>query len=155
MLPEDDAPDAADLVRRLAEQQRSASVTEASSIRAHYAQRGLPVTVTGRVLDKYRQHVEERGEWPSGTSAAEYLESFRATLTDDRTSIYVTFEPDLDDWVVYFVGRIRRAWRGPRAGQCIVVLFRRHPSRWITGFQAREGERYVDSQGGDWIYRAR
>jgi hypothetical protein len=155
MATEDDSAMVADLVAHLAETQGSASLGDAGRIRARYAERGLSGTVNARVIDKHRQHIEERSEWPSDTSVDDYLESLRATVADEDTSIYVTFEPDLGDWVVYFVGRIRRAWRGPRAGQRMVVLFRREPPRWITGFQARDGDGYVDSQGGHWIYRPR
>jgi hypothetical protein len=147
--------DVAHLVLRLAEEQREATPDEAARIRALFARRGLPDVVTERVRQKYEEHVEERAEWPSDTTPEEYLESLRATVSDARSSIYVTFEIELDEWVVSFVGRIRRGWRGPRAGQRIVVLFRREPQRWITGFQARDGDGYVASQGGHWMFQPR
>ena len=147
--------DVAHLVSRLAEEQREATPDDAARIRALFARRGLPDVVTERVRQKYEEHVEDRQEWPNGTTPEEYLESLRATVTDARSSIYVTFEIELDEWVVYFVGRIRRGWRGPRAGQRIVVLFRREPQRWITGFQPRDGDGYVASQGGYWMFQPR
>jgi hypothetical protein len=154
-VTDDDLADVPLLVQQLAEGQRTASTQQATRIRELYARRGLPETVTTRVQQKYDQHVEQRGEWPSDTTPEEYLESLRSTVTDDRSAIYTTFEPELDDWVVYFVGRVRRAWRGPRAGERVVVLFRREPQRWITGFQARNGDAYVDSQGGSWVFLPR
>jgi hypothetical protein len=130
-----------------------ATPAQARRIRQLFAERGLPPTATGRVLQKHRQHVEERGEWPGDTTPDEYLESLRSTVLDARSAIYAAFEVELDDWVVYFVGSVRREWRGPRAGRRVVVLFRRDPQRWITGFQARDGDSYVESQGGGWVFR--
>jgi hypothetical protein len=154
-VTQDDLADVPLLVQQLAETQRTASAQQAARIRELYARRGLPEAVTPRVQQKHDQHVDQRGEWPSGTTPEEYLESLRTTVTDARSGIYATFEPELDDWVVYFVGRVRRAWRGPRAGERVVVLFRREPQRWITGFQARDGDAYVDSQGGSWVFLPR
>ena len=34
-------------------------------------------------------------------------------------------------------------------------LFRREPQRWITGFQARDGDGYVERQGGYWMFQPR
>lgn len=147
--------DVAHLALRLTEEQREATPDEAARIRALFARHGLPDVVTEHVRQKYEEHVEDRQEWPSDTTPEEYLESLRATVTDARSSIYVTFEIELDEWVVYFVGRVRRGWRGPRAGQRIVVLFRREPQRWITGFQARDGDGYVAIQGGYWMLQRR
>jgi hypothetical protein len=152
---ESDLVDVSGLVRQLAEDGRTASIAEAALIRLLFAQRGLPASVTARVQQKYEQHVEQRGEWPDDTTPEEYLESLHSTVTDARAGIYTVFEPELDDWVVYFVGRVRRTWRGPRAGERVVVLFRREPQRWITGFQARDGDAYVDSQGGSWVFLPR
>ncbi len=145
----------ADLVQRLAEAQQLATVAEAEQIRAMFAGRGLPQSVTARVLQKHELHVEDYGEWPGDTTPEEYLESLRLSVTDPRSGIYTTFETELDEWVVYFVGRVRREWRGPRAGQRIVVLFRREPQRWISGFHARDGDGYVENQNGCWIFRPR
>jgi hypothetical protein len=147
--------DVAHLVLRLAEDQHEATPAEATQIRELFARRGLPQVVTERVRQKYEEHVEKRAEWPGDTTPEEYLESLRATVTDARTAIYATFEVELDEWVVYFVGRMRREWRGRRAGERIVVLFRREPQRWITGFQARDGDGYVAEQGGYWMFRPR
>lgn len=152
-LPPDERHAVTELVRTLAEGNRMATVDEADRIRVVYTTAGLPATVTERVLQKYDQHVREREEWPEDTLPDEYLASLYATVVDRRSSIYATFEPDFDDWVVYFVGRTRREWRGPRAGSRVVVLFRRHPQRWITGFQPRRGDGYVEQQHGRWIYR--
>ena len=151
----DDVDDVAGLVRKLAEDQRQATPREAVQIHQLFTQRGLPQTVTRRVLQKHGHHVDERGEWPSDTTPDEYLESLRSMVADVRTAIYATFAIELDEWVIYFVGRVRRAWRGPRAGQRVVVLFTREPQRWITGFQARDGDAYVESQGGYWVYQPR
>jgi len=143
------------LVLRLAEDQRQATLDEATQIRSLFAQRGLPSHVTERVRLKHEEHVDERGEWPSDTTPDDYLESLRLTVTDARSAIYATFEVELDEWAIYFVGRVRREWRGRRSGQRIVVLFRREPQRWITGFQARDGDSYVESQGGYWMFYPR
>ena len=152
-IPPNERQAVAELVRTLADGDRMAAVDEAHRIRAVYATHGLPAEVTERVLQKYDQHVHEREEWPDDTQPDAYLASLRATVTDGHSSIYATFEPDLDDWVVYFVGQTRREWRGPRAGSRVVVLFRRSPQRWITGFQPRRGDNYVEQQRGRWIYR--
>lgn len=151
----DDARDIQQLVHELGIHARRATDEEAAQIRALFARQALPTAVTPRVLQKHLQHVEERREWPSDTTPEEYLESLRATVMDPLSGIYLTFEIELDDWVVYFVGRVRREWRGLRAGQRIVVLFRREPSRWITGFQVRDGDAYIDSQQGCWVYETR
>ena len=151
----DDLEGVAQLVLRLAENQRQATPEEATQIRTLFAQRGLPQNVTERVRQKHEEHVEERDEWPSDTTPDDYLESLRLTVTDAGSAIYATFEIELDEWVVYFVGRVRRAWRGRRSGQRIVVLFRREPQRWITGFQARDGDSYVATQGGYWMFQPR
>ena len=143
------------LIQRLAEGRRSATEREAVQIRALFAERCLPFDVTPRVRLKYEQHVHEGAEWPSDTTPEEYLESLRSTVKDQRSGMYATFEIELDDWTVYFVGRVRRPWRGVRAGQRIVVLFRREPQRWITGFQARDGDAYVENQEGSWLFRPR
>ena len=122
-------------------------------MRAAYVNHGFPSTVTERVLQKYDQHVSEREEWPDDTLPDEYLDSLRATVADGRSSSYATYESDLDDWVVYFVGPVQHVWRGPRASSRVVVLFKRSPQRWITGFQPRRGDGYVERQHDRWIYR--
>jgi hypothetical protein len=154
-VTKDDLADVPPLVQQLAEEQRTASDQQATRIRELFVRRRLPEAVTGRAQQKYDQHVEQRSEWPSDTTPQEYLDCLRSTVTDARSGIYATFEPELNDWVVYFVGRVRRAWRGPRAGERVVVLFRREPQRWITGFQARDGDAYIDSQGDSWVYLPR
>jgi hypothetical protein len=58
-----DAEEVADLVRQLAEEQRRATLLEVAQIRAVYAERGLPQSVTQRVQQKYERHVEQRAEW--------------------------------------------------------------------------------------------
>lgn len=143
----------AELIRQFAEHGQSMSPLEAQQVRALYVERGLPAVVTAKVLQKYEHHVIDRYEWPSDTTPDEYLESLHSTVTDQHSGIYALFEVALDEWVVYFVGRVRREWRGRRAGQRVVVLFRREPQRWITGFQARDGAGYVESQDGVWLFR--
>jgi hypothetical protein len=53
---------------------------------------------------------------------------------------------------MYFVGPVRYRWRGPYAGQRVVVLFNAERLFWITGFQAEAGDSYVDQQAGFWVY---
>ena len=50
------------LVLRLAEDQRQATLDEATQIRSLFAQRGLPSHVTERVRLKHEEHVDERGD---------------------------------------------------------------------------------------------
>lgn len=141
------------LVQERAERGESATLVEAQQMRALYAEHALPASVTPKVLQKYEFHVVDRYEWPSDTTPDEYLESLRSIVTSERSGIYATFEIELDDWVVYFVGRVRREWRGQRPGLRVVVLFRREPPRWITGFQARDGDAYVEGQTGCWLFQ--
>ena len=111
-FPPEEQQAVAELIGTLADGCNMATDDEADRIRAVYGNDGLPRMVNERVLQKYDRHVHEREEWPVDTIAEEYLASLRATVTDCRSSIYATFEPELDDWVVYFVGRVRREWRG-------------------------------------------
>jgi hypothetical protein len=38
-------------------------------------------------------------------------------------------------------------------GGRVVVLFNGEQQFWITGFQADEGDEYVEQQGGRWLKR--
>ena len=143
----------AERIRQLAERGEPATPFEVQQIRALFTERALPSAVTQKVLQKYEHHVVDRFEWPSDTTPEEYLESLHATVASEHTGIYAVFEMELDDWVLYFVGRVRRAWRGRRAGLQVLVLFKREPQRWITGFQARDGIDYVEDQVGTWLFR--
>src|SRR5207248_96948 len=105
------------------------------------------------ILAKYRKHVEDDAQWPADTSPSEYLESLRGTVLDPRSAMYLTDEDDGTEWSIYFVGRVRRAWRGPGGHDRLVVLFNGIRGFLVTGFQPDGGDTYVDGQGGFWVYR--
>ena len=52
------------------------------------------------------------GSVAGSTTPEEYLESLRDAVLDGRSSIYLTDRIGAADWALYFVGAVRRAWRG-------------------------------------------
>ena len=142
-----------DLIRRIGERGLAATAEEITRIRNHFGHRVLPTTPTRRVRAKHDQHVVARREWPSETTEDEYLDCLRDVVTDWRSGAYLTRDELEDTWTLYFVGRVRRSWRGPMTGGRVVVLFNGEQQFWITGFQADEGDAYVEQQGGRWLKR--
>ena len=94
-----------------------------------------------------------RREWPSETTEDEYLDCLRDVVTEWRSGVYLARDELEDSWTLYFVGRVRRSWRGPMTGGRVVVLFNGEQQFWITGFQADEGDAYVEQQDGRWLKR--
>src|SRR6266536_2949133 len=123
-----------DLVRRLGETGQPATPAELARLRDFFAHQVLPAGVTTRVRAKHDLHVVTRAEWPSDTTEEEYLESLRSTVEDWRSGIFLAWDELEGRWTVCFVGRVRRAWRGHRAGSRLVVLFNGERLFWITGF---------------------
>ena len=132
---------------------RAASPEEIDRLRSFFGRRVLRAHIDAYILRKYDQHVVDRLEWPTDTTPAEYLESLRETVLDPRSSIYLTDRIGATDWAIYFVGPVRRDWRGPGGANRIAVLFNAERHFLITGFQPLDGDRYVEQQGGFWVYR--
>jgi hypothetical protein len=107
------------------------------------------------VLRKYRTHAEDNLEWPRDTLPEEYLESLRQVVLDDRSGIYLEYSEEDEDWTAYFVGRVRREWRGPSSAGWIVVIFNADRSLWVTGFQPERAAEYVTDRDGFWIREPR
>jgi len=143
------------LVRELgaAGGERAATPEEIRRLRDFFAHRVLRSYVDDYIHGKYDQHVGIDGHWPDDTTAEEYLESLRETVLDPSSALYLTNDGGYEDWSVYFVGRVRRAWRGRHGSNRIVVLFNGEQHRFVTGFQPQADDEYVDRQGGFWLYR--
>jgi hypothetical protein len=92
-------------------------------------------------------------QWPTDTLPEEYLESLRETVLDPTSAIYLTDATPVEEWAIYFSGRVRRVWRGQSGSDRLVVIFNGEHHRLVTGFQPRRGDSYVERQGGFWIYR--
>jgi hypothetical protein len=119
------------------------------------AENVLPVRVTRRVVQKHGTHVEDNLEWPRGTTPEEYLESLRSIVLDERSGVFLEYSDEEDDWTIYVVGRVRRAWSGPSSNGSIVVIFNADRSLWVTGFQPERAIDYVDDRDGFWVRPAR
>ena len=143
------------LVRELGEAGGSgaASPEEIARLRDFFGRRVLSSQVDRYILRKYDQHVVERLEWPADTTPDEYLESLRETVLDPRSSIYLAIYEGDTDWSIYFVGTVRRAWRGRESGHRLFVAFNAERHFLITGFQPPDGDAYVEQQGGFWVYQ--
>jgi hypothetical protein len=131
---------------------RLATPDEARRLRDFFGRHVLRDRVDGYIQRKYHQHVVERLEWPANTTPEEYLESLRDAVLDARSSIYLTDRIGATDWALYFVGAVRRAWRGPGGSNRVAVLFNAERHFLITGFQLPGEETYVERQGGFWVY---
>ena len=143
------------LVRELGEAggSRAVSPEEVVRLRDFFGRHVLRAEVDGYIQRKYDQHVVERQEWPTDTTPEEYLESLRETVLDVRSNIYLTDRIGATDWAIYFVGPVRRGWRGPGGSSRIAVLSNAERHFLITGFQPPDEETYVGRQGGFWVYR--
>jgi hypothetical protein len=131
---------------------RIASSEEAERLRDYFGRHVLRDSVDAYIQRKYDQHVVERLEWPASTTPEEYLESLREAVLDARSSIYLTDRIGATDWAIYFVGVVRRGWRGPGGSNRVAVLFNAERHFLITGFQPPGEETYVERQGGFWVY---
>src|SRR5687768_10116227 len=130
----------------------SASSQQIEHLRAFFGRRALPDSVDAYILGKYDTHVGDDGHWPEDTTPDEYLESLRQTVLDPRSAIYLTDAGSGGDWSIYFVGRVRRGWRGPAGSNCLLVIFNAEHHFLVTGFQPSRDRDYVDRQGGFWLH---
>jgi hypothetical protein len=151
----DHRDDIADLVRRLGEGhgRTPAEPGEIERLRTFFGHHVVPVRPDAYILGKFKQHVEGDGHWPEDTTPDQYLDSLRETILDSNGAIYLTDDRIDGEWTIYFVGRVRRAWRGPAGSNRLVVIFNAERPLLITGFQPSRGDDYVDRQGGFWLYR--
>jgi hypothetical protein len=132
---------------------RLATPEEAERLRDFFGRHALRDSVDTYVLNKYDRHVVDRREWPPDTTPEGYLESLRETVLNVRSSIYLAIYDGDADWSIYFVGPVRRIWRGPRGSDRLFVAFNAERHFLITGFQPLDGTMYVEQQGGFWVYR--
>jgi hypothetical protein len=132
---------------------RRASAGELNRLREFFARQVLRAEVDDYILKKYCKHVLDDLHWPDDTSPGDYLESLRTTVLDPRSAIYLTADNEAGDWTIYFVGRVRRDWRGPDGSDRIAVLFNGERCLFITGFQPAMGDAYIERQGGFWLQR--
>lgn len=131
---------------------RAASDEEVARLRVFFGRRVLRAEPNAYILGKYRAHVEGDEQWSLDTTPEEYLESLRQTVLDPRSSIYLTNGGDYPDWTLYFVGAVRRPWRGPNGSSRVVVLFNGERHLFVTGFQPERGVDYVEEKGGFWVW---
>jgi hypothetical protein len=143
------------LVRELGEARGSRLPTpeEVSRLRNFFGRRVLRSHVDDYIRRKYFQHVGDDAQWPEDTTEEEYLESLREIVLDPQSAIYMTDDDDEGEWTIYFVGRARRSWLGPRGSGRIVVLFNGERHILVTGFQPEAGDAYVSAQGGFWLWQ--
>ena len=141
------------LVRRLGDAGGTMGATrqQIGQLRDFFGRRVLRAYLDEYILGKYYQHVEDDGQWPADTTPEEYLDSLRQTVLDPRSAIYLTDADASRDWSIYFVGRVRRAWRGPDGSSRLLVVFNAEHHRFVTGFQPDDDDAYVQLQGGFWL----
>jgi hypothetical protein len=141
------------LVRELGEAggRVSATAQQIQRLRDFFGRRVLRPFPDNYILGKYHDHVEGDGQWPEDTTPEEYLESLRQTVLDSRSAIYLTDADPPGEWSIYFVGRVRRAWRGPEGSNRLLVVFSAEHHRFVTGFQPDDDDDYVEQQGGFWL----
>ena len=151
--PHDEYDEVRTLVRGLGEARGAgvATPSEVGRLREFFARHVLRATIDEYILAKCRKHVQDDLEWPEDTTPEEYLESLRTTVLDPRSNIYLTTESDRGEWTIYFVGRVRRSWRGPDGSDRVAVLFNSERHFFITGFQPTVDDAYIDRQGGFWL----
>jgi hypothetical protein len=129
---------------------RMATPEEVDRLRDFFGHRVLRSYVDLYILGKYQKHVEENQEWPDDTTPDEYLASLRDTVMP-QSGIYLSDETLTGEWAVYFVGRVRRAWRGPGGPNRVVVIFNAERPRLVSGFQPDDDEAYVELRSGFWL----
>lgn len=153
--PEEDRAFVVDLLHELTTSRRAATPLEIARLRQHFASHVLPAQPTTRVLEKHGKHVEDDLQWPDDTDPDEYLASLRDTILNPRAGIYLV-EPEMElTWTIYFVGPVPYRCQGRHAGHGIVVLFNAERLFWITGFQAEDGDAYVERRQGFWVQQPR
>jgi hypothetical protein len=142
------------LIRELGEAggARTATPEEVAQLRDFFGRRVLRAYPDAYVQRKYDQHVVERQEWPADTTPDEYLESLRETVLSERSSLYLAMYDGNGDWSIYFVGAVRRIWRGPEGANRLFVAFNAEQHFLITGFQPPDGDMYVERQRGFWVH---
>lgn len=141
------------LVRALGEAGGRLRPTErqVEQLRDFFGRRVLRATADAYILEKYQLHVEDDGHWPEDTTPDEYLDSLRQTVLDPRSDIYLTDADSAGEWSIYFVGRVRREWRGPGGSNRVLVIFNGEHHFLVTGFQPARDDAYIDRQGGFWL----
>ena len=141
------------LVHELGEAGGSLRATrqQVEQLRSFFGEWVLRAYVDAYMLRKYRDHVEDDGQWPDDTTPEEYLDSLRQTVLDPRSAIYLTNDDSTGEWSIYFVGRVRHAWRGPNGSNRLLVVFNADHHRFVTGFQPDDDDDYVDQQDGFWL----
>jgi hypothetical protein len=141
------------LVRALGEAGGSLRPTlqQMQQLRDFFGRRVLRDHADAYILGKYQQHVEDDEQWPIDTTPEEYLSSLRQTVLDPRSDIYLTDADSAGEWSIYFVGRVRRAWRGPKGSNRMLVVFSAEYHRFVTGFQPDDDDEYIEQQGGFWL----
>ena len=131
---------------------RRATPEEVARLREFFGRRVLRATVDLYIGEKHAKHVERDEEWPPDTSPEEYLDSLRETVLDVASAIYLTDDTPTGEWAIYFVGRVRRTWRGPRGSNRIAAMFNGERHRLVTGFQPFGDDAYVERQNGFWLW---
>jgi hypothetical protein len=121
-------------------------------LRNFFGQRVLRSYVDEYIFEKYRNHVEDDAQWPEDTTPEEYLDSLRQTVLNPTSAVYLTDADSPGQWSIYFVGRVRRAWRGPGGSNRVLVVFSAEHHRFVTGFQPDDDDEYVEQQGGFWLH---
>jgi hypothetical protein len=149
------AAKASQLVRELGGSRREGTTSEVLWLHRYFGEHVLPRQVNGYVIRKHGTHVEDNQEWPGDTTPGAYLECLRTVVLDWRSSIFLEYSAEEDDWTLYVVGRVRRPWRGPSSGGSVVVIFNADRSLWVTGFQPERGVEYVNSRNGFWLRQVR
>ena len=140
-------------MRRLGEAGGALGATheQIEQLRAFFGLRVLRSYSDAYIMGKYYQHVEDDEQWPADTTPEEYLDSLRQTVLDPGSAIYLTNRDPIGEWSIYFVGRVRRAWRGPDGSSRLLVVFNAEHHRLVTGFQPDDDDAYVELQGGFWL----
>lgn len=138
------------LVRALGSARGALPITlrQIEDLRDFFGRQVLRTYVDSYILAKFYDHVEEDRQWPEDTTPEEFLECLRSTVLDQRSAIYLTDARSLGEWSIYFVGRVRRAWKGPGGSGRIVIIFNADQPRFVTGFQPEDGDAYVYRQDG-------
>ena len=81
----------------------------------------------------YIKHVLLRQEWPEGTTLDDYLASIRAVVRDPASGLVVR-RYEGKAWQLTIVGRSGN-WRGPGAGDWVLVDYRVETGHWTTAYQ--------------------
>lgn len=103
----------------------------------HVYQRGEVCT---NELRHFLVHVLAQGEWPAGTSLAQYVQALRDAVCDPESGIHLSYSGDR--WQLSFFA-LTRAARGPRGGTYILVGYAPTYGWWSTGFQIESPATYL------------